>query len=69
MTSNVERKENDSDDDMYHMLEIYEQCIYIYIYIYMFITNQTEVLKTIYKCFERAEEHQILEVRGCQRFS
>ena len=35
----------------------------------MFITNQTEVLKTTYKCFERAEEHQILEVRGCQRFS
>ena len=29
MTSNVERKENDSDDDMYHMLEIYEQCEYI----------------------------------------
>ena len=29
MTSNVERKENDSDDDMYHMLEIYEQCEYV----------------------------------------
>ena len=29
MTSNVERKENDSDDDMYDMLEIYEQCEYI----------------------------------------
>ena len=29
MTSNVERKGNDSDDDMYHMLEIYEQCEYV----------------------------------------
>ena len=29
MTSSVERKENDSDDDMYDMLEIYEQCEYI----------------------------------------
>ena len=29
MTSNVERKENDSDDDMYYMLEIYEQCEYV----------------------------------------
>ena len=29
MTSSVERKENDSDDDMYGMLEIYEQCEYI----------------------------------------
>ena len=29
MTSNVERKENDSDDYMYHMLEIYEQCEYV----------------------------------------
>ena len=25
MTSSVERKENDSDDDMYDMLKIYEQ--------------------------------------------
>ena len=29
MTSSVERKENDSDDDMYGMLEIYEHCEYI----------------------------------------
>ena len=29
MTSNVERKENDSDNDMYDMLEIYEQPEYI----------------------------------------
>ena len=29
MTSNVERKENDSDNDMYDMLEIYEQREYI----------------------------------------
>ena len=29
MTSSVEKKENDSDDDMYDMLEIYEQCEYI----------------------------------------
>ena len=29
MTSNVERQETDSDADMYHMLEIYEQCGYV----------------------------------------
>ena len=29
MTSSVQKKENDSDDDMYDMLEIYEQCEYI----------------------------------------
>ena len=29
MTRSVERKENDSDDDMYDMLEIYEQCEYM----------------------------------------
>ena len=29
MTSSVEKKENHSDDDMYDMFEIYEQCDYI----------------------------------------
>ena len=29
MTSSVEKKKNDSDDDMYDMLEIHEQCEYI----------------------------------------
>ena len=29
MTSSVEKKENEGDDDMYDMFEIYEQCEYI----------------------------------------
>ena len=29
MTSRVETKENDSDDAMYDMLQIYEECEYI----------------------------------------
>ena len=29
MTSSVEIKENEGDDDMYDMFEIYEQCEYI----------------------------------------
>ena len=34
MTSSVQKKENDSDDDMYDMLEIYEQREYILWIIY-----------------------------------
>ena len=41
MTSSVERKENDSDDDMYDMLEIYEQCEYI-----LWIINEKKRTKT-----------------------
>ena len=41
MTSTVERKENDSDDDIYDMLEIYEQCEYI-----LWIINQKKQKKT-----------------------
>ena len=41
MTSSVERKENDSDDDMYDMLEIYEQCEYI-----LWIINKKKHKKT-----------------------
>ena len=43
MTSSVEKKkkENDSDDDMYDMLEIYEQCEYI-----LWIINKQKNKKT-----------------------
>ena len=41
MTSSVERKENDSDDDMYGMLEIYEHCEYI-----LWIINEKTTART-----------------------
>ena len=41
MTSSVEKKENGSDDDMYDMLEIYEQCECI-----LWIINAKKTKKT-----------------------
>ena len=41
MTSSVEKEENDNDDDMYDMLEIYEQCEYI-----LWIINKQKNKKT-----------------------
>ena len=41
MTSSVAKKENDSDDDMYDMFEIYEQCEYI-----LWIINKKNPKKT-----------------------